>query len=230
METQLHGTHQRTFDAIFQHPVARNLTWREVCSMLDSMSDLAQEVNGRALKLTRNGRTVILHRPEKKGFSDVQQVMGLRRFLEASILPVPQPRAAAGIHLLVAIDHRMARVYQTDLHGSIPQRIVPFDQSGFGRHLHHVEDDSNGQRKPEIASFYEAIAKTLCGAEQILLFGSGTGASSAMKHLLEELNRNHKELADRVIASVVVDQPHLTEDQLLAEARAFYAGRAIGLT
>jgi hypothetical protein len=192
--------------------------------MLDSMSDVVQDINGRALKLSRNGRMVILHRPDKKNFSDVQQLMELRRFLEGSTLPVPQPRAA-GLHLLVVIDHRMARIYKTEFHGSVPQRIVPFDQSGSGRHLHYVENDSNGQRKPEVRSFYDAIAKTLQGAEQILLFGSGTGASSAMEHLRNELNQHHKELAERVVATVVVDQPHMTEDQLLAKARDFYAAR-----
>jgi hypothetical protein len=225
MLTELHGAHRRTFDAIFQHPISRNLTWREVRSMLDAMSDVLQHEHGQTLKLSRNGRTVVLHPPLQKNVSDVQELMHLRRFLEgSSSLPVPQPRAP-GVHLLVVIDHRLARVYKAELHGSVPERILPYDQSGSGRHLHHVENDSNGQRKPERSSFYEAIAKTLQGAEQILLFGSGTGASSAMDQLLAELKQHHKELADLVVASVVVDQPHLTEDQLLAKARKFYAER-----
>ena len=224
MQTQLHGPQQRTFDAIFHHPISRNLTWREVCSMLDAMNDVVQDVNGSALKLSRNGRMVILHRPVQKNFSDVQQLMGLRRFLEGSTLPVPQPRAD-GVHLLVVIDHRLARIYKAELHGSVPQRIVPFDRNGAGRHLHYVEDESNGQRKPELTSFYDAIARTLHGAEQILLFGGGTGASSAMEHLLNELDQHHKDLAERVVASLLIDQAHLTEDQLLAKARAFYADR-----
>jgi hypothetical protein len=61
------------------------------------------------------------------------------------------------------------------------------------------------------------------GAEQLLLFGSGTGASSAMDGLMAELQRHHREIAGRVIGSVVVDERHLTEDQLLARAREFYA-------
>jgi hypothetical protein len=150
--------------------------------------------------------------------------MGLRRFLEGSALPVPQLRAD-GVHLFVVIDHRLARIYKAELHGAVPQCILPFDRNGAGRHLHYVEAEANGQRKPELKSFYDAIARTLQGAEQILLFGSGTGASSAMEHLLNELNQHHKDLAERVVASVVIDQAHLTEDQLLAKARAFYAER-----
>src|SRR5438045_1603681 len=160
METQLQGAHQRTFDAVFQHPIARNLAWRDVCSMLDAMTDVAQEEHDGTLKISRNGRMLMLHRPLRKNMSDVQELMDLRRFLEQSNLPVPQPRAA-GLHLLVVIDHRLARIYKAELHGTLPRRVLPYDQSGAGRHLHYVEDDSNGQRRPENQSFYEAVAKTL---------------------------------------------------------------------
>jgi hypothetical protein len=70
------------------------------------------------------------------------------------------------------------------LHGAVPQRIEPYDPFGFGRDLHYNQDDSNGQRKPEPKSSCEAVAKTLQNAKQVLMFGTGTGASSAMKQLL----------------------------------------------
>jgi hypothetical protein len=138
--------------------------------------------------------------------------------------PTDLPESVAdGTHLLVVIDHREARIYRTELHGSVPQRITPYDPHGFGRYLHYVQDDSNGQRKPERKSFYEAVAKTLQGAEKVLLFGTATGASSAMEQLFADLNRWHPQLAERIVARVAVDEHHLTENQLLAKARDFYA-------
>ncbi len=130
------------------------------------------------------------------------------------------------MHLLVVIDHRHAQIYRTELHGAVPQRVTPYDPTGEGRHLLDVQDDSNGQRKPEHLEFYESIARALHGAEKILIFGSGTGASSAMDQLLDELERRHGELANRVVGSIVVDQQHQSEDQLLAQARKFYAALA----
>jgi hypothetical protein len=127
-----------------------------------------------------------------------------------------------GSRLLVVIDHREARIYKTELKGAIPERITPFDPHGFGRYLHSVTDDSNGQRKPERKSFYEAVAKTLKGAGQIVLFGTGTGASSAMEQLIADLKRHHADVAKRIVGSVAVDEHHLTEGQLLARAREFY--------
>jgi hypothetical protein len=189
-------------------------------SLLGSIAEVAELGSG-ALKFTRNGQTLVVHPPRRKDFSDVQALMDVRRFLERSDAAPPEA-VAPGLHLLVVIDHREARVYRAELHGSVPQRVVPYDPHGFGRHLRHVEDDGNGQRKPERKSFYESVAKTLRGAEQVLLFGSATGASSAMDQLRGALQRDHPDMAERVVGSFVVDARHLSEDQLLAKARDFY--------
>jgi len=190
--------------------------------MLNAMVDAtaAEDEKGN-LKVTRNGQMLVLHRPRGKDLADKKELMQVRHFLERSGIPVPAP-AAAGTHLLVVIDHREARIYSAELHGTVPQKIAPYDPFGFGRDLHYNQDDSNGQRKPERKSFYEAVAKTLRGARQILLFGTGTGSSSAMEHLLEELKHNHRDIAARVIGSITVDEHHLTEAQLLAKARDLF--------
>src|SRR4051794_36947993 len=173
MESQLAGSHRHAYDALFQHPVARNLQWREVWSMLGVLADAVEGQNGN-LKVTRNGQTLVLHRPRGKDLVDAKELGQLRHFLERSeVTPPPQP-AADGPHLLVVIDHREARVYRTELRGSVPQTITPYDPHGRGRHLHYVEQDSSGQRKPERKSFYGAVAKALAGAEKVLVFGSGT--------------------------------------------------------
>ena len=224
MQPELSSSHQSTYNAMFQHPVARNLHWREVRSMLEAVAKVVEEHNGN-LKVTRNGQMLLLHRP-RKNITQVQEIMDIRRFLEQSGEPAAPP--AGGTHLLVVIDHREARIYKAELSGSVPQRVVPYDPHGYGRYLHYVQDDSNGQRRPERVSFYDAVAKTLQGAAAILLFGSGTGASSAMDQLLAQLKQHHPELAGRVIAHVAVDEGHLTENQLLAKAREFFAAPVSG--
>jgi hypothetical protein len=166
--------------------------------------------------------TLALRRPRGKDLSDAQEVMQIRHFLERSD-PPPKRAVADGVHMLVVMNHREARVFRTELHGSVPQRITPFDPHGVGRHLHQVEENATGQRKPEPASFYEAIARTLAGAEKILILGSSTGSSSAMDHLVAELKQHHPDLARRVAGTVVVNEQHMSDDQLLAEARKFYS-------
>jgi len=44
-----------------------------------------------------------------------------------------------------------------------------------------------------------------------------------MEHLLLDLKKHHHDVAARIIGSVVIDEHHLTEDQLLAKARELFA-------
>jgi hypothetical protein len=225
MRSQLSVSNQRTYDAIFGHPVARRLPWREVHTLLDQVCEVAEQPNGK-LKATCNGQTLVMHPAHDGAVADIDEVMALRRFLK-KVVTEALPAEPSGAHLLVVIDHRQARVYKTELHGTVPQRVTPLNPGGVDRQLHYVQDASNGQRKPELKSFYEAVIKTLQGAEKILIFGSGTGASSAMTHLGAELRRRHGRLARSIVGEVVLDQQHLSEDQLLAAARAFYARHGV---
>jgi hypothetical protein len=179
------------------------------------------EENNRNLKITRNGQTLVLHPSPDKNITEMDVLMEIRHFLDRSGAALPEV-AAAGINLLVVIDHRHANIYKTEWHGSLPKQITPYDPEGFGRQLHFVQNDSAGQRKPERKSFYETVAQVLRGAEKILIFGSGTGTSSAMDHLIAELKRHHADVAKHVVGSIVLNETHLTEDQLLAKARDFY--------
>ncbi len=226
MKTQpeLTRAHRRTYETVFAHPAAHNLEWRDLRGLLNELAEVEEEPNGK-LRVTRNGQTLIVQPDRHKDVAEVEELMRIRHFLERSNT-AESPSDAEGNHLLVVIDHREARIFKADLKGAVPQRITPFDPQGLGRHLHSVTDDSNGQRLPERKSFYEDVAKCLQGAEQILLFGTGTGASSAMEQLRAQLKHHHADVAKHIVGSVTVDEHHLTEDQLLARAREFYGSAA----
>jgi hypothetical protein len=221
MEISMSKVHQTTYKAIFQHPITHNLQWHDVRSMLDSLAEVTEEHNGN-LKYIRHGEVLILHPPKHKDLSDNKEVMEIRHFLERSTVP-EQGAIVEGVHLLVVINHHEARIYSTELRDSVPVSITPYDPDGTRRHLHNLHDDTNGQ--PELKSFYEAIAQTLEDAEQILIFGSATGASSGMEYLLAYLKEHHSDIAMRVVGAIVVNEQHMTEDQLLAQARAFYKSK-----
>ena len=218
----LNGRHRHTYEAIFRQPAAHNLGWHDVRSLLDSLADVVEGHDG-SLQVTRNGQAVTLHAPKHKDVTAVEDLLALRHFLEQSGEPTVPPPAAAASHLLVVIDHLEAKVYRTVLKGAVPEAIVPYDPHGYGRHLHSAHEWTDGKRPPERKSYYEAVAETLRGADQVVLFGSGTGRSSAMEQLYADLKDHHPDLAGKVVGSVVVDASHTTEGQLLARAREFYA-------
>ena len=132
-----------------------------------------------------------------------------------------------GMHLLVVVDHEEAKIYRTEMRGGVPQIVVPYDPHGHGKHLHSRNEESDGKRQPERKSFYEAIASTLHGADQILIFGCGTGGSSAMEQLVANLKHHHKDLAGHIAGSIVVDMSHRTEGELLAQAREFFTSISV---
>ncbi|CAN5180923.1 hypothetical protein BH10PLA2_BH10PLA2_17120 [soil metagenome] len=221
--TELNGRHRHTYETIFRHPAAHNLEWHDVQSLLAALGEVVEGKTG-SFQVSRNGHTVILHAPKHKDIATVEGLLAIRHFLEKSAEPASAPSVVAGAHMLVVIEHHEAQIYRTEMQGTVPQQLVPLDPHGFRRHLHSSGNvETAGHREPERKSFYDAVAKTLRGAEQVLLFGSGTGESSAMDQLLADLKEHHHDVADKVIGSILIDAKHTTEPQLLAKAREFYA-------
>jgi hypothetical protein len=216
---RLSGPNLRTYEAVFRHPLAHNLEWGAVRQLLEAVAEVKAGHNGHILGV-RQGRT--LHLPDHPGHTTVSQpdVKRIREFLEQTELPADPNPAADGHHWLVVVDHAAARIYRTEMHGAEPIRIEPHDPEGRGRLVHPFTED--GKHRPVRKEFYESIADVLRGAGRVLIFGHGTGESSAMDELYADLCRWHPDLADRIVGRVTID-PHTTEDQLLARARVFYS-------
>ena len=221
----LTGTHLRTYQRIFQHPLSHNLGWNDVYALFRQLGQVDAEPNGN-LKVTRNGQTLILHPSRTKDVSETDEVMTLRHFLERSeALPLKTPEEEA--HWLLVIDHHEARIFRSKMHGTIAEEILPQQPVDYFRDAHHATEASRDQEKPDLNSFFEPIAMALAGAGKILVFGTGTGRSSEMEQFVGWSKTHHPELAGRMIGSLTVDEHHLTPDQLLAKAREFYANVGI---
>jgi len=219
----LSGSHRRTYKAIFQHPISHNLKWREVYGLLDKLGQVTEEPNGN-LTATRNGLTLVLNPPRTKDVAEEDEVMSLRHFLEQSEAAATQSETGVPTaHWLVVIDHHEVRIFRSESHGAIPQQLLPHEPDDFFRHAQDSQSFSLGKEKPEPNSYFEPVAEALKAADKILVFGAGTGMSNEMDQFIGWLRIHHAEIAQRIIGSVVVDLNHLTEAQLLAKAREFYA-------
>ena len=217
----LTGPQLRTYHRIFQHPVSHILVWREVLGMFRKLGQVEEETNGN-VKLTHNGQVLSLHPRRPKDVADTEELMSLRHFLETTEAKLPEA-GGEGAHMLLVIDHHEARLFRSELHGAVPQQILPHKPDDYFRHAHHSRDFSRGQEKPDPNSFFEPVARALGAAGKILIFGTGTGTSSEMDQFIAWLKLNHPELTRRIMGSLVVDEHHLSEGQLLAKARDYYA-------
>jgi hypothetical protein len=228
MPNPLTGSHQRTYDRIFQHPISHNLEWRDVRAMLSELGTVAVEHNGN-LKVTRNGQILILHASNTKDVSEMDDVMTLRHFLERSG-EVQAEVEEKEVHWLLVIDHHEARIFHAEMEGAIPQRILPHGPEEYFRHARDSKATPRGQEKPDPNTYFAPVARALQSPGPILIFGAGTGASSEMEQFTNWAKAHHPELATRIVGSVVVDEHHLSEGQLLAKAREFYATASLVAT
>ena len=151
------------------------------------------------------------------------ELIRIRHFLERTNPAEPAATQSNG-HCLVLINHHQVRIFHSAAPGTAAEPVQqPHEPAEFFRHLAHSKDFARGQEKPDPNSFFPPVANALKEASQILLFGSGTGKSSEMEQFAAWLNTHHPELARRIVGSLIVDEHHLTDDQLLAKAREFYA-------
>jgi len=218
----LTGSHLRTYQTIFHYPLPHNLQWHDVHALFRHLGQVNEEPNGN-LKVTRNGQILVLHPPRTKDVAETDELMALRHFLERSE-PTPPAKGGANGYWLLVIDHHEARIFRAKMGGTIPQQILPHAPEDFFRHAPNSKDFARGQEKPDPNSFFEPVARALQTAGQILIFGTGKGTSNEMDQFIAWLKLHRPELAARVIGSLVVDEHHLTEAQLLAKAREFHAG------
>jgi hypothetical protein len=214
------GSHLRTYKAIFQHPVSHNLAWRAVRALLGKLGHIAEEPNGDQ-KVTRNGQILVLHPPRTKDVAETDELMALCHFLERSETTPPETNGKEA-HWLLVIDHHEVRLFRSEMDGVLPQQILPHEPEDYSRHAHNSKEFLRDRGKPDPNSFFEPVTRALQATGQILIFGSGTGTSSEMDQFIAWLKLHHPELARRIIGSLVVDEHHLTKDQLLAKAREFY--------
>jgi hypothetical protein len=222
----LTGSHLRTYNSIFQHPASHNLEWRNVRALFNHIAEVVEQPNGN-LRVTRNGQTMVLHTPRTKDVAEMDELMELRHFIEKSETAAPAPGEPGTVEQwLVVINHHEARIYRSEMKGAVPERILPHEPSDYFRHAHNSKDFSRGQEKPDPNSFFEPVAAALKGAGKILVFGTGKGTSSEMEQFVAWTGKHHPDMAARIIASVVIDEHHMSEAQLLSKARGYYADPA----
>jgi hypothetical protein len=228
--THLGNKPTHILERIFQHPASHNLEWRDVIALIERLGTVEEQDNGH-LVFTVHGVSQSFHRSHAKDVFEVQEVLDIRRFLESAgidktgVIATTGIDAAPKLRLLVAINQQETRIFRSEGKDAVPERLHPYDPHGVLHHLNHVRGRDIGARAPENLTYYQEIARTLAGADEILLIGNGTGASSAMTHIKEFLTMHHYEIVEKIVGSLTLDMEALSEGELLQEARTFFMQR-----
>jgi hypothetical protein len=215
----------RTLEAIFRHPVARNLAWSDALHLIEGLGAVRQEPNGR-LVFAINEHRDVFHQPHDKELT-ADEIARLRKFLEGAgvrpgaieVIDEDRKRESATADMVVAVDHHQARLFTIEGSSETARTLRPYDPHHFLHHLsHRQERELRGQREGEESSYYAEIAAALAPAGRIVVLGHGTGHSNAAAHLEQVLRSRYPEIFSRVMAIRAVDLSATSEPQLLALA------------
>ncbi len=212
---------QRTWEKIFQHPLSHNLAWHDVHGLLARMGHVVARPKG-GCTVTCQGETIVLPETHTKEVA-TDDLVRLRHFLQRT--ENTQPAAPTGDRqLLLVINHHEGRIFHLGPAQSWTRRILPHDAGVRARPTQRTREFSRGQEKPAPNDYFAPLARALHDAGRILVFGGGKGMASEMEQFVTWLQAHHPELARRIAGTRVIDEHHLTDAQLLAQARDFYRG------
>ncbi len=194
------------------------MEWSELRSLLSELAEIEDGILG-SLRVTRNGETLTFSAERLQNAATTEDLLTIRGFLARTA----RERMS---HWLVIVGQHSAKIYRDYRSVAEPHGFVEYDPHGFGWMLADRFDESDQFDWPERESFYEAIALTLRGTGPILILGKGTRSKRAMDQLVAHMNRSHDDVSVRLIGCVAAAMQSMTEDELLAQASAYFHSRA----
>ncbi len=218
---------RETLHAIFRHPAAQNLQWREAVALFEAIGEVEEKSDHQVI-LRVGGKELLMHKPHTKDLTapdviDLRHLLTNAGYTPDSTTTVPAAAVSLSPDLVVAISHHEAHIYRLDLAHADTQAdtITPYDPHHFLHHMRHKDEDrERGQKSPEDATFYDRIAQAVAAGGRIVVIGHGKGTSNAGEHLTDYLRTHHRETYERVVSDVTADLSALTAKQLLALAAA----------
>jgi hypothetical protein len=214
--SDLNSAQRHTLGRLFQHPLASNLKWPQILSLLHALGQVTVESSDR-YRVTVQGHTEVFRPPDRHGDVTPETIIRLWHFLSP---PPGSDMPIAGTHLLAVIDHHCATIYAFQ---APPQQVTalrPYDPAGRLRHLHHIEGNFQGQRSPEDLGYYRRVAGLLETADSVVILAHGDGHSDAGSLLAAQLRDRPAGTRPRHVYQARADIDSLTGAQLLATARA----------
>jgi hypothetical protein len=217
------GSHRRTLEAIFRHPLAHNLEWSDVVRLIGKLGSVHEQPNHEFV-FELAGERHLMRKPHSKDMTS-EGVLEVRHFItraglspEPSSEAVPEPKP----DMMIVVDHHGAKIFHVDVNGDETSEHVirPYDPHHFLHHLAHRDQDrERGQRAPEEPAYDERIADAVALAGRIVVVGHGAGHSNAADHLVAYLKAHHSETYQRVVREVTADLSAIKAPQLLDLAR-----------
>lgn len=217
---KLRHDHALLLDTLVKGKLPRNLSWARVVDLIAQIGTVEPRENDN-YAFVIGTQEAFFKKPSTHDL-DIEELRHLRKFIRDAQMPDQHPAPTPSGRSIVVIDHHAAHIFQ-DIAPDISNddsTVRPYDPFHFHHHLvHRKEAHYRGDRVPEENEYYEAVAKDLLHASEIVLIGNATGTSSAALVLSDYLHKHHALLAERIVATDHVDLSALTDAEIEALAR-----------
>lgn len=128
--------------------------------------------------------------------------------------------------VVVTLTKDEARIWTTGIEKrAIPEKISAPAIADDHHFKNGPKTHDDIHEDPATLAYFESLTKVIAPASSILLIGHGTGKASALVHFVQFLERKHPEVAKKVADALDENLNALTEPQILALARAWFAAR-----
>ncbi|TEX45873.1 MAG: hypothetical protein B7C54_12640 [Acidimicrobiales bacterium mtb01] len=124
---------------------------------------------------------------------------------------------------IVAITRDEARVWNAGLEkGSSPERLHAPSDLGQHHHVRQAQHNRGHDTDHDNRRFYESIAQSIAGANEVLIVGHGKGKADHILRFTQFLERKHPATAAKVVGAMDSNLNAMTEAQILATAREWF--------
>ena len=125
--------------------------------------------------------------------------------------------------VVVTITKDEAKVWATGLEKkSKPEKISAIDNNRHHHKLRQQQRHKGPGLDPESKDLFEKLSEVIKPASELLLLGHGEGKADAVHNFQSFLKEKHQDLSKKVVGVIEADVAHMTEPQVLAEARAWF--------
>jgi hypothetical protein len=214
--SDLNIAQRHTLGRLFQPPLASNLKWPQILSLLHALGQVTVESNGR-YRVTVQGHTEVFRPPGRHGDITPETIIKHRHLLRAPAgdeCPRRGPifwRSSATI----APPSTISRPRRTR-----SPRSALTTRPGICATCTTSKGSFQGQRSPEDLGYYRRVAGLLETADSVVILAHGDGHSDAGSLLAAQLRDRPAGTRPRHVYQARADIDSLTGAQLLATARA----------
>ena len=131
-----------------------------------------------------------------------------------------------GKFVVIAADFNHARIFAVDTAAKAsPEMVTAPDPSHVNHNIFHHHGNPSGGfdiDKPETNEYLKTLSKALAPAQQILLLGHGGGKANFSQLLESYLEKHHRDVAAKIVASIRADIDDLTNVEIVRLGESFF--------